>query len=270
LAKRKKIPVVRTNTGTAVYPFVNTPDKRFEKKFGVFRVTLRLPKDDAAAKLIIKAVKREQARELKAARAEESSPAKRKRIKTADLPYIETDDGEYIDFNFKGKAGGKREDGSKWSWRPALFDASGTPIDPKKYIIGGGSQIKVAYRPRGFYVASLGAGCSLMLVGVQVIKFVAFGGPASWETTGFSEEDGESLEDWEVAEDDEDEDEDDEDEDDDDYEDDDEDFDEDDEDEDDEDEDDEDEDDEDEDDGTEETSDGLPEDFGGDDEDDDF
>lgn len=200
MASKKKNPVFRTDTGVAVWPHLNNPDTKFDKPFGVFRVTLRLPIDNPSAKQIIKVAKAGVAKELKLAKEAEESPAKRKRIKEADLPYIETDDGEYIDFNFKHKAGGRRkEEKTIWRWRPALFDPHGTPIDPKKYIIGGGSTLKVAYNIRSWF-GPLGAGVSLNLVGAQVIKFVAQGGPVSWESSGFSEEEGEGLESWEKSE----------------------------------------------------------------------
>ncbi len=200
MASTKKNPTYRTNAGLAIWPHLNRPNKKFEKKFGVFQVTLRLPKSDPTALQLIKRANVLVAKELKAAKAAEKSVAKRKRIKIADTPYIDTDDGEFIDFNFKGKAGGRREDKSKWTWRPALFDPKGTPIDPTKYFIGGGSTLKVAYRLRGFYVSSLGAGVSLVLVGAQIIKFVAFGGPVTFEASGFAEEEGDAMESWDVSE----------------------------------------------------------------------
>jgi hypothetical protein len=127
----------------------------------------------------------------------EESAAKKKRIKRADPPYQETEDEEHVEIGFKMKASGVRkkgpDKGSRWERRPLIVDAKGIAIPANKTPrIGGGSIVKVSFEMGEFYTKLVGAGVSLRLAGVQVIKLVEWG--VTPESLGFeAEEDDEAF-----------------------------------------------------------------------------
>lgn len=178
--------LVTTPRGVAVYPFLNRADVKYNKA-GVYRVKVRHTQAEAAD--LIEQIDAGMTHALQEQKKAEKSPAKRKRIKMADAPYQETDDG-HVEISFKQTASGKRDDGSKWVWRPTFYDGQANPILPAALPqIGGGSVIKVGFEIREFYVASLGAGVSLRLKTVQLIQLVEYGG-VSVEEAGFVAEEG--------------------------------------------------------------------------------
>lgn len=176
---------ITTPVATAVWPSLNEPDYRFDEN-GIFNVRLRFDptsnEDHATfiAKLEAqyeKAVESELAALTKAKRARAEKAGKAK----ADSPLrpVFDDQGEEtgeVEINFKMRASGvSRKSGERWTRKPTLFDAAGNKTTA---IIGGGSQIKVAFTMGSFFMATVGAGLSLRLEAVQIVELVAPGGTA--------------------------------------------------------------------------------------------
>lgn len=167
--------------GTFVYPWLNKPDTKFKEE-GEYRVRLRCKADAPGVEDLIEAIDEGVAQAVATARSEAANPAKAKKVKPCeDKPYQmeEDDDGNetgYVLFNFKMKASGvSKKSGETWERRPRIFDATGTPL-PKGTSIGGGTVGKISFELAEFYNVKLGAGVTLRMEGVQVIKLVEFGG----------------------------------------------------------------------------------------------
>jgi hypothetical protein len=181
--KKAKLPTFTSPRGVARYPHLNAPDTKFNKA-GVYRVDLLLKGADAET--LIEKFNTAYGEAVAKAAAEN----KGKKIKKADVPYSAVTDDEGNEtgetkFSFKMTASGVRKDGTPWQRRPTIFDAKGQPVKDAK--IGGGSEIKVAYSLMPFYTAAVGAGISLRLEAVQVLKLVEWGGRDA-KGYGFSSE----------------------------------------------------------------------------------
>jgi hypothetical protein len=152
--------------GEFIYPHLTKPDTRFDEA-GLYQVTLKVP--EAKAKNMIKLF--DEAMEHSVAEAE--SKANGKKIKVAPKPY-QINDG-YVFFKFKMKATGiNRKTKEQFVQRPVVLDAKKNPIS-QSTVIWGGSEGKIAFGLRPYYVASLGAGVTAQLKAVQVIKLVEGG-----------------------------------------------------------------------------------------------
>lgn len=183
---------ITTPRGTFLYPYLNDPDTKFDPEGkGHYRVRYKntaealadiMSKIDAAMDMSFENAV-EQVREDKGAAAA-------KRVKRADTPYMEQDDGT-IEINFKMKAAGiRKKDGKPWSRRPAIFDGQGNYIPTDRLPqIGGGTEGKVSFEIGPFYTALVGAGVSLRLNAVQILSLVEYGGGTA-EEYGFESEDG--------------------------------------------------------------------------------
>lgn len=173
---------ITTPVGIAVFPRLNEPDTQFDKD-GLYNVILRLPSDIAKETISkITGVFKENLKNIK--------EEKGKKVKEAPLPIknVEDEDGSptgEVDIKFKLRAIGQK-DGQKWEQRPALFDSSGKPLSE---TIGGGSTIKIGAEVVPYYTSTVGAGVTLRLKAVQVIKLVEFSS-VGFESWGFSEEEG--------------------------------------------------------------------------------
>lgn len=178
---------ITTPKGTAIYPSVQTPNKKFEPNFGTYECTVRLSAEEAEP--LIKQIDAV----IDQAVAEAQEKNKGKRIKRADAPYKETLDkegnptGEY-DFKAKTPAAGVKADGVKWERKIPVFDAKGNRItgDIK---LGTGSQVQMSFEARPFYVPAVGAGASLKLSAVRVLELREYGSGASAESFGFDTSD---------------------------------------------------------------------------------
>jgi hypothetical protein len=111
----------------------------------------------------------------------------KEKVKEANPPYVIDSDAGTITVSFKAKASGKREDGSPWKFRPAMFDAKGDSVDPDEMRVGTDSVLRASYTPRTFYTALVGAGVSLRLQATQLLKLVEFQATAA--SHGFEKED---------------------------------------------------------------------------------
>jgi hypothetical protein len=181
--------IYQTPAGIAQYPWLTRPDTTFDPR-GHYKVTLLVSTDKAQP--LIEVVDEAMVQSL--AKARKDNPAKAKIIKpTADKPYGTLDQHDHetgdVSFHFRLLAKSTNmQTGETRIERPALFDAKVRPLDPTKVNIDAGSTIKVAFEMHCFYVGLLGAGVSLRLRAVQVLKLVE--SPGRHATAyGFVEED---------------------------------------------------------------------------------
>ena len=171
------IPTKVSVAAEAVYPHLVKPDVRFNE-LGEYKVTLKVAKQDASQ--MVKEI--DQAIEDSLAKAEKDN--KGKKIKSAPKPYKEESGNVF--FKFKMKASGvNKKTQEKFTQRPQLLDSKKNPIAPNTSIWGG-SIMKVAYQPVPYYTPMLGAGVSLRMKAVQVIKLVQ----GKSDQNIFKEEDG--------------------------------------------------------------------------------
>ena len=162
--------------GEAIYPHLMKPDVRFNE-LGEYKVTLKLDKRDASQ--MVKDI--DQAIEDSLAKAQKDN--KGKTVKSAPKPYKEESGNVF--FKFKMKASGvNKKTQEKFTQRPQLLDSKKNPIAPSTSIWGG-SIMKIAYEPFPYFTPMLGAGVSLRLKAVQVIKLVE-----GKSNNVFKEEDG--------------------------------------------------------------------------------
>lgn len=180
---RTKSVRVTTPKGTAVYPWVNEPDRRFDNT-GVYSTTLRVDGSDRDVANFIAQVKKVAAEHFEAVKKET-----KKAPKKADLPIkpVVDDEGNEtgeIDIKFKLKAKGGTGD-KTWTQKPALFDSQGKPMNER---VGGGSLIKVGCEISPFFAPTIGVGVTLRLKAVQVIELREYNGSSS--DSWFKKEDG--------------------------------------------------------------------------------
>ena len=179
--------------GVAVWPRLNSPDIQW-KEWGEYGVRLRFKGKDKGTVAFLS-----QLEDLYDAAIEEQRALlpenKRSKMKLCDKPWREAVDDQgketgEIEVNFKMAASYKdKNTGNTIPIRPALFDAKGAALDPSKVKIGGGSLLKVNFFTKGFYTGAVGAGISLRLNAVQVLKLIEWGGGSS-DSFGFKAEDG--------------------------------------------------------------------------------
>ena len=87
---------------------------------------------------------------------------------------------------FKCKAKVTTKSGESFDNKPAIFDAKGNPLT--NINIWGGTQMKVSAELIPYYTNMVGAGVSLRLRAVQILKLVEGGTDSSG--FGFEKEDG--------------------------------------------------------------------------------
>jgi hypothetical protein len=183
--KRNKLGV--SPRGVFIYPRLTTPDTKFDQD-GIYSLKLGVSDEKEAKKLIdeIDAVIEGQVQETSLA------TGGRGRIKRADPPYVQSEDdpGTTI-FNFKMKALVQRNDGTTFTQKPVLKGPDPKVDLPETTAIGSGSEGKVAYSIVPFYTKMIGAGASLRLRAVQVLKLVepsySYGFDMEEPGEGFSE-----------------------------------------------------------------------------------
>lgn len=177
-----------TPKGIAVWPKVTKPDTKYKPE-GEYSVNLVLDGEDALSlKGLIDTAIADNV-------AEEQKKVKGKKIKVYDPPYsvvLDDDNNEtsQIRFKFTQKAIIKKKDGTLVNMSVTIFDAKAQVIkDVHKLNIGSGSTIKVCFQLNPWNSATLGAGVSLRLKAVKLLKVVE--GGASAAAYGFEgEEEG--------------------------------------------------------------------------------
>ena len=182
-----KLARVTTPLGSALWPYLNNPDTKFDED-GVYKVTLRLNQDDEESSELISLLQGEADKWYKSMVKEKKNP----KLKKADLPWNEVIDedgnptGE-MDIRFKLKAKIRTKDDRVIENRVALFDAEGTPFKAED-IIGSGSKVKVCADAWG-YIAPIGCGVTLRIVAVQIIDLKTYEGKSA-QDFGFDKTDG--------------------------------------------------------------------------------
>jgi hypothetical protein len=169
---RPKLTRVVSPKGTAKYPKLNEPDKKF-KADGEYSVRLVCKREEAEP--FIEAVKEIFVKHYKDTCAKEN----KKELKLAEMPWkkvsnqsgVETGEIE-IKFALAAKIVSKKT-GQSWEQRPALFDSKGNVIQDR---VGGGSTLKVAAEVYPWFTPLLGCGVSLRCRAVQVIELHQYSG----------------------------------------------------------------------------------------------
>ena len=172
MSEKVKLVRIVSPKGTAKYPKLNEPDKKF-KADGEYSVRLVVKREEAEQ--FVKFVKDEFIKHYKETCVRE----KKKELKTAEMPWkkvtnesgVETGDVE-IKFSLAAKITSKKT-GQAWEQRPALFDSKGNAISDR---VGGGSIIKVAAEVFPWYTPLLGCGISLRCRAVQVFELHQYSG----------------------------------------------------------------------------------------------
>lgn len=180
----KQTKTITTPVGIGRYTWLNEPDKKFDEGgFGVYRTELILTeKEWNAFNLEVKPI-------YEQALADEQVKQGKKKLKLHTSPILINEDGQHI-LKCKLKAGGTRKDGTEYNLSVGRFDGEGKPLN-KDVIIGGGSKIKLAIRPKFWFVPSLGFGMTLEPHAVQVLELEAIqAGSASADAYGFTAVEG--------------------------------------------------------------------------------
>ena len=171
MAVNKKKQIV-TPRAVAVYPWLNSPDTKFNAE-GEYKVTLKIGSDEAAPLIeeideTINNYQKEQAdKDPKVGRYSANPPYEEEVDDQGNLT------GNYL-FKFKQKAKINTKDGRSIDMKIALYDAQRTPTDA---MIGGGSEIKVAATLWPYVLPTTkSVGVSLRPSAVQILSLVSVGG----------------------------------------------------------------------------------------------
>ena len=168
---------VVTPVGTAIYPWLNTPDSRFGDP--TYKVNLRLTGEDATKFIAqVDAIKEEAKAHLG--------------VNDLVVPIVPAldDDKQPIpgafDVKTKAKAFFKQSDGSMVENNLTIVDAQKNPMDESAGTIWGGSKVKLALNV-GAVATSIYQGLMLRINAVQVIELVTGGQGGA---NAFDKEDG--------------------------------------------------------------------------------
>ncbi len=189
--KRPAFLRLTTPAGTAGFNYLNEPDTKFSE-VGNYRTEIVLDPTEDTNDLLAK-LEAEAEKSLKKATAQVAAEAKTKgvkpkAVKAADLPVSYLEDGR-VKLNIKCPAKITLKSGEVIDLKPVIFDGRGNRVEGTLKMASG-STIKVNFEVRPFYTALVGAGISLRLRGVQVLKLVEYGGGGSADSFGFGDEGG--------------------------------------------------------------------------------
>lgn len=153
------------------------PDTKYNAD-GDYKIKVRIDRD--APKLGDLLEKIEQARADAKAEFVKNPKNKGKRVKEADLPFYEDEDTGEVVLSFKSKASyiDKKTQERKSRVIP-IFGGAGRLKPDEVPNFGEGSVVRVAFQISGFCNAALGAGVSLRLESIKLIKPVEFTGSGS-------------------------------------------------------------------------------------------
>lgn len=157
--------------GIAVYPHLHAPDHRFRSD-GEYKAAIRIAPGDEADKLEARLTKYADGA-LPHARSKNWDKAVE--IKESPWrPFEREEDGSLL-IKTKARATGKnRYTDKQWSFRPNIVDGQNKPI-PVDTQIGSGSILKLLFEVAPYNMPEVGAGITLRLDGVQVLKLQLFG-----------------------------------------------------------------------------------------------
>ncbi len=199
---KKKTGVQRTTPrGIGVYPKLNSPDTKFDPA-GKYTSKLKLLASDPE----VQAFKEfgEKLRDDFLAKTVESLKAEKKaalamELKAGEFLKVDRDpetgdETGYFLLNASMRASGTREDGSKWTQQPAIYDAKGKELRNPP-IISGGTEMKLSVVLDPFVNnTTKEVQVSVRLLGAQILKLVS-GGQRDFSSLGFQAEDGDEIED---------------------------------------------------------------------------
>ena len=168
---------VVTPVGTAIYPWLNTPDSRFGDP--TYKVNLRLTGEDATKFIAqVDAIKEEAKAHLGVAD-----------LIVPIVPALDDDKNEIpgaFDVKTKAKAFFKQSDGTMVENNLTIVDAQKNKMDESAGTIWGGSKVKLALNV-GAVATSIYQGLMLRINAVQVIELVTGGQGGA---NAFDKEDG--------------------------------------------------------------------------------
>lgn len=182
-----------TPRGVAIFPFLNTPDTKFNPD-GEYKVRLRITPEEAEALLAKLDAKYQETLEVARAQHKANPKTRAKKLTENELPIAEEFDYEsgeptgFYTVSLKASAKIKRANGDSVDRNVPFFDAKGTELKAKKPAVFGGAELKVAFDAVPYYTAGVGAGLTLRIAAVQVISVGGSGG--SGGNYGFGSEDG--------------------------------------------------------------------------------
>ena len=183
---KTKRPTLVTPEGIARYPWVNNPNTTFIED-GEYKIGVLVTKKEADAfKKMLKPYY-DAAYEQEVAKAGGGKVAK-----ASSSPIVKNEDEEGgWEIKSKLKAKVVSRDGTVHNLKVGLFDSTGAP-HPKDVVVGGGSRVKVAVRPKFWNVPAVGGfGMTLELSAVQIIDLQAFNpSERSSESFGFTAVEG--------------------------------------------------------------------------------
>jgi hypothetical protein len=188
---RPKLEQMVTPPGEAVWPKLSgEPDVTFSKDgHGHWKTGIRIDTNTPEGNEFVENLKQrhkaaQSDKELKKLYAEYVENCKKKRTKpdpfTAAPPPWKDEVDEagketgIVIVNFKMKASGQQEGKKPWKRSPTIVDSKGTPI--RNVNIGSGSLIRVSFEVLPFWTSAVGAGLSLRMNGVKLLRLVEYGG----------------------------------------------------------------------------------------------
>jgi hypothetical protein len=174
-----------TPKATFKYPKLIEPETKFTPE-GHYKVTAVIPAEDAGPM----ADQLDALFEAHKASLKAQAPSQKFKAIDPSYGYEDIDGKPCFTISVKMKAKGMDRDGRAWSAVPALFDASGAPVKDRESLRGmwSGTEGRVSFEACPFYQPALGAGITLRLKAVQILKLVESGGSA--DSFGFQEETG--------------------------------------------------------------------------------
>jgi len=169
--KRKNVELL-TPVGTARYPHLNVPDRRFNDD-GVFSCDLIL-EDTAEAREFMAGLDDEWAKAAEYAKDQ----AGKANAKAANPPWADEEDDEgnptgRTILKTKLKHIVRPRNGTPWKKKVHIIDSQKNPMGE---TVGPGSQLRLKIAVRGWFMPTNGAGASLDLIAAQVFELKQGGG----------------------------------------------------------------------------------------------
>ena len=161
LKSRTKHQIINAK-GTARYPHITEPYKKFEPEFGVYTCDVIIDKEQAdAIKATLKPLYEQELKE-----AQEANPGKG--ITQRPFPIEEVDGGYLVKTKMEG--GGRiKVTGETYHRSMPVYDSKAKPLD-KDVQVWSGSEVVVAFRPSFYNSPAIGFGVTFKLEAVQVLK----------------------------------------------------------------------------------------------------
>ena len=191
LKSRTKHQIIKAK-GTARYPHITEPYKKFEPEFGVFTCDVIVDKEQAdAIKATLRPLYEQELQE-----AQQEKPGKK--LIQREFPIEEIDGGYLVKTKMEG--GGRKMDGGVYQRTMPLYDSKAQPIEDDIQVWSG-SEVVVAFRPHFYNSPAIGFGVTFKLEAVQILKLSEGGMSAKAASSfGFTEQEegfvngGENLE----------------------------------------------------------------------------